>query len=213
MTKPTGELAASSKIVLISEVKPYSKNAKKHTKEQIKGLARSLEKFGYSQPILVDRDYVIITGHGRFEGMKALGWTEVEVLISDMPTEDARAYRIADNKLAEGDHHEDILASEIQAIADLTPEILGDLGIDEEELTHIMTYELSEMNLDVDFDADLEASPTPTARPEDQKDLSDDLEATFQVIVLCDDEIDQEKIFAQMTEQGKLCRVQTIDVD
>ena len=85
------------------EIKPYTKNAKKHPKKQIEQVANSIKEFGMNQPIVVDKDGVIIVGHGRYEACKHLGWTNEEILkhvkIVDLTKEQANAYRLADNKL------------------------------------------------------------------------------------------------------------------
>lgn len=89
--------------MLVSEIKPYEKNAKKHSTKQIKQIANSIKEFGFNQPIVVDKNNIIIVGHGRLEAAKLLGLTEVSTLIVDLTEEQAKAYRLADNKLNESE--------------------------------------------------------------------------------------------------------------
>lgn len=84
----------------IENCKPYEVNSKIHTEEQIKLIANSIEKFGFTQPIVLDEDNIILAGHGRFMASKLLNLQEVPVWIIKELTEDQkRAYRILDNKL------------------------------------------------------------------------------------------------------------------
>ena len=75
---------------------PYAKNAKKHPAKQIKQVAASIKEFGFNQPIVVDKDGVVIVGHGRLEAAKLLGLKEVPVLQVDLTEQQAAAYRLAD---------------------------------------------------------------------------------------------------------------------
>jgi len=90
------------KYIKISELKPYEKNAKKHSKKQIEQIANSIKEFGFKQPIVVDINNVIIVGHGRIEAAKLLGFSEVPCLIAnDLTEEQIKAYRLSDNRLNE----------------------------------------------------------------------------------------------------------------
>lgn len=86
----------------IDDLIPYEHNAKEHNETQIKNLATSLQKYGWQNPILIDKDNVIVAGHGRVLGAKELGQTEVPCIYADDLTEEqVREYRILDNKLNE----------------------------------------------------------------------------------------------------------------
>jgi DNA modification methylase len=86
----------------IASLKPYAKNARTHDDRQIETLRNSIEAFGFQNPILVDADNVIVAGHGRVEGAKRLGMTHVPALrVEGLSPNDLRAYRLADNRLAE----------------------------------------------------------------------------------------------------------------
>ncbi len=83
-------------------LRPYARNARTHSERQVALIAQSIETFGFTNPIIADEEGTIIAGHGRWEAARLLGLTTVPVLRSkDMTTEKVKAYRIADNKLAE----------------------------------------------------------------------------------------------------------------
>lgn len=86
----------------IASLRPYERNARKHSKKQIRQIARSIEAFGFANPLLIDRDGMVVAGHGRLEAAKLLGLAEVPTLRLDhLSPEQVRAYVIADNRLAE----------------------------------------------------------------------------------------------------------------
>ncbi len=101
----------------IAEIKPYPKNAKVHTEKQIKKIADSIAEFGFNQPIVVDRDNVIIVGHGRYLAAQLLGRDPVPVIKVPLDEERARAYRLADNKLNESDWEMDLVIEELKALS------------------------------------------------------------------------------------------------
>lgn len=119
-------------------ITPYSKNAKKHPKKQIEQVAASIKEFGMNQPIVVDKDGVIIVGHGRFEALKHLGWEVKDeyIKVIDIPKSKANAYRLADNKLNESDWDMELVMDELKTLADDEIELTGfekDLIIEPEE--------------------------------------------------------------------------------
>lgn len=122
----------------INQLKPYEKNAKKHTKEQVDKIARSISEFSFGQPIVVDKDDVIIIGHGRLLASNQLGLLEVPVLKLDKLTkQQADAYRLADNKLNESKWDMKLVVDELKELneAGYDVEMTGfskDLLIDED---------------------------------------------------------------------------------
>ena len=104
------------------KITPYSLNAKKHPKKQIEQVANSIKEFGMNQPIVVDKFGVIIVGHGRYEACKSLGWSEEEILkhvkIVDLTEEQAKAYRLADNKLNESDWDMELVLQELKGLSE-----------------------------------------------------------------------------------------------
>src|SRR5438552_1883413 len=86
----------------IEELKPDPTNPRLHSKKQIRQIANSIKAFGFNVPILIDRDLKVIAGHGRLSACRELGWSEVPTLCLDHLTPaQARAFRIADNRLTE----------------------------------------------------------------------------------------------------------------
>ena len=125
------------KTVPIESVKPYPNNAKKHTDRQIELLAKQIAE-GFDQPIVVDSEMTIIKGHGRLLASKKLGLKTVPIIVrDDLSSEQVKAARIADNKLAETDWDMDLLAQELEAL-ELMESDLEDLGFDENELLKIL---------------------------------------------------------------------------
>ena len=107
--------STSLKIVYrrIDTLKPDPANPRRHTKRQIRQIADSIETFDFNVPILIDCDDNIVAGHGRFFACRLLGITEVPTLCLDHLTpEQARAFRIADNRLTEISTWDDRLLAE-----------------------------------------------------------------------------------------------------
>jgi DNA modification methylase len=96
-------------------------NARKHTRAQVRAIARSIEAFGFNAPILTDRNRQIVAGHGRFEAAKLLGLAQVPVIFLDHLTEtQAKAYRLADNKLTDRSSWDDAkVAAQLKELSEL----------------------------------------------------------------------------------------------
>src|SRR6267142_1627005 len=104
-----------------NSLRPYSGNARTHSPKQIKQISRSIERFGFNNPVLVDDDNQIIAGHGRVEAAKLLNLKTVPtVRLSHLSEDDKRAYILADNRLAEkAGWDNEFLAIELQHLADV----------------------------------------------------------------------------------------------
>jgi DNA modification methylase len=107
--------------VSVRSLKPYPGNARRHTKAQIKQIAASIERFGFTNPVLITDDGVIVAGHGRVAAAKLLGMETVPAArLSHLNEAERRAYVIADNKLAlNAGWNRDMLAIELQGLVDL----------------------------------------------------------------------------------------------
>jgi DNA modification methylase len=107
-------------------LRPYPGNARTHSPKQIKQIARSIERFGFNNPVLVDDDDQIIAGHGRVEAAKLLHLKTVPtVRLSHLSEVEKRAYILADNRLAEkAGWDNDVLAIELQGLVDLGFDVL-----------------------------------------------------------------------------------------
>ncbi|MCA3644441.1 MAG: ParB N-terminal domain-containing protein, partial [Methylobacterium sp.] len=111
------------------QLKPYPRNARTHSRKQIRQIAESITRFGFTNPILIDEAGMILAGHGRVEAAKLLGMEQVPCLRFDHMSEaEKRAYILADNKLAlNAGWDEDLLADELKAL--LVEDIDLDIGI------------------------------------------------------------------------------------
>ena len=102
---------------LLADIVPYAKNAKKHDNRQINNVAESIKQYGFVQPIVIDRDGVIVIGHCRALAAKKLGMKEVPcVCVDDLTPEQVNALRLVDNKSNESDWDFDMLADEIPGL-------------------------------------------------------------------------------------------------
>ncbi len=104
-----------------TELKPYARNARTHSPKQIAQIAASIGTFGFNNPVLIDKNNVIIAGHGRVEAAKLLGLETVPVIrLEHLSEAEKRAYILADNRLAEkAGWDEEILAIELQNLIEL----------------------------------------------------------------------------------------------
>lgn len=98
----------------IGSIKPYEKNAKAHPVAQVEQIAASIKEFGFNQPIVVDKEGVIIVGHGRYAAAQHLGLEIVPVIEADITEEQAKAYRLADNRLNETPWNMDLVIAELK---------------------------------------------------------------------------------------------------
>lgn len=104
----------------IRDLHPYKKNAKKHNKEQVEQIANSIKEFGFTQPVVVDKDNNVVAGHGRILGAKKAGLKEVPtVSLDDLTEEQIKAYRLIDNKLNESEWDNKLLTEELGELTDL----------------------------------------------------------------------------------------------
>ena len=97
--KNTGTLL-EYQLIDIQKIKPYANNAKKHPPKQVEQIAGSIKQFGVINPLITDRSFEIIAGHGRYEAAKLLGLEKVPVILIDhLSKGEKKAYRLADNQL------------------------------------------------------------------------------------------------------------------
>ena len=110
----------------LDRLRPYERNARVHSDEQLQQIAASIREFGFTAPILVDSTDGILAGHGRLSAAKLLGLAEVPVVVLDHLSEaQRRQYVLADNKLAENAGWDlELLALELEAV-EIDPSVLG----------------------------------------------------------------------------------------
>jgi ParB-like chromosome segregation protein Spo0J len=146
------------KTLPINELKPNSRNARTHSKRQIRQLADSIKSFGFLVPILVDDDRVVIAGHGRYAAAKLLGLQQVPVIeVTGLSEAKCRALALADNKIAaNGGWDRERLAKELPELGQLL--VLEDLDI---TITGFAPVEIDNLIADLDGNA---ADPADTLK-------------------------------------------------
>ena len=157
MAKTTSEM----QLVDISKLIPYQNNARTHSKEQINKLRSSLREFGFVNPVIIDREYNVIAGHGRIAAAREEGITQVPCVFVDHLTEaQKKAYILADNRMAlDAGWDEDLLRVELEALEEMGYD-LGLTGFDDKELAALFPAEEAKED-DFDVDAELQ-KPTFT---------------------------------------------------
>lgn len=135
------------KMMPIGDVHPYENNPRKND-EAVEKVAESLKQFGWQQPIVVDKDNVIIVGHTRRKAALKLHMKEVPVLMADNLTdEQAKAYRLADNRSGEfSDWDFDLLSDELMELKDMDFDI-SSIGFDDSDI-HLPQDEAVEDDFD-----------------------------------------------------------------
>ena len=153
-----GKTTTDMELIDINKLVPYVNNARTHSKEQITKLRSSLREFGFVNPIIIDRDFNVLAGHGRLEAAKAENMETVPCVFADHLTEaQKKAYILADNRFAlDAGWDEDMLKVEIEALQgmDFNLELTG---FDEKEIADLFDVGDSQVKEDnFDVDAELE---------------------------------------------------------
>ncbi len=175
------------KKAFISELKPARYNPRKDLQPsdpEYQRIKKSIEEFGYVDPIIVNADYTVIGGHQRLKVLKELGQAQIDVVVVDIPKNKEKALNVALNKIS-GEW-------DTQRLTDLLGEIKADgmlelTGFDEKE-----------------FDAMIKGMKEP--EPPQGITVKD----TFEIIVECQNESEQEQTYNKLMEGGYKCRVLTL---
>ena len=140
-------------LVDINKLVPYANNARTHNKEQILKLRSSLREFGFVNPVIIDREYNVLAGHGRIMAAKEEGIAEVPCVYADHLTEaQKKAYILADNRMAlDAGWDEELLSVEMQELQELGFD-LSMTGFDEKELTDLLGVDADGEAKEDDFD-------------------------------------------------------------
>ena len=119
----------------IEDIREYENNAKEHPEWQIEQIKKSVEMFGYNDPIAIDENNMIIEGHGRFLALKSLGYKKIDVIrLTGLTEEQKNAYSIVHNKLTMNtDFDLSILGFENLEIEEIMSEESELLELDEDE--------------------------------------------------------------------------------
>ncbi|MCM1506969.1 MAG: site-specific DNA-methyltransferase [Ruminococcus flavefaciens] len=151
------ETTTNFQLVSTDKLIPYINNARTHSKEQIAKLRSSLREFGVINPIIIDKNYNVIAGHGRLEASKAEGITEVPCVFVEHFTEaQKKAYILADNRMAlDADWDDDLLSVELEELQNLGFNL--DLtGFDEKEIADLFAVGEEVQQDDFNVDEELE---------------------------------------------------------
>lgn len=166
----------------IEDIIPYENNPRKND-NAVDYVANSIKEFGFKVPIIIDKDNVVVTGHTRLKASEKLGLKEVPVIYADdLTDEQIRAFRIADNKVAE----------------------FSSWDLDKLDL------ELEDINLDMsdfgfeDVEVNVEEETNEVAEP------NFNYKEQYGVIVMCKNEADQENIYNRLSEEGYECKVVSV---
>lgn len=162
----------------IKELKPYKKNAKKHPKEQVERIANSIKEFGFTQPVIIDKNNCVVAGHGRILGAKKAGLTQVPtVMLESLTEEQIKAYRLVDNKLNESDWDFSLLDEELGILSDdIDMELFGfDEDMSDEEL--------------------------------EKKKIEFEIKEKYEVHIICKDEKQMEQVYNKTKGLGMECKL------
>lgn len=181
----------------VTTLNPYGNNSRTHSDDQIKQIVASIKEFGFTNPILIDENDVIIAGHGRLLAAKNLSMDEVPTItLTGLTDEQKIAYVIADNKLAlNAGWDNEKLVSELKNLMDLDYD-LGLTGFDPEEIEDLMPVEVNPGLTDED---------EAPAVPEEAKTKPGDIYKLGKHRLMCGDSTSIEHI-------ERLCDGQSVDM-
>ena len=166
----------------VDELREYENNPRNND-NAVDAVAASIDLAGFKVPIVVDAAGIIVAGHTRLKAAKKLGMERVPCIIADDLTESQiRAFRLADNKVSELSGWEfDKLDAELEQLQEMDMAAFG--------------FEKSDGGDDTQ---------------KEREDLSDKVNAIYEVIVECADEFEQEEVFTRLCGEGLQCRVLTL---
>ena len=193
----------------VNKLIPYEGNPKKHSTDQVKKLAGAIERDGFTQPIVIDEDGVILIGHGRRLAAMYLNLEQVPVFVKDGLSETQKhAIRISDNALPLlGEIDEEALTAELKKMMELEDDFevsLDDLGL--------IDFDLSKLADSIAEPEESDEAPEPmtpeTDRDYTKPDLAKEKNYTelYQLILTCKDESEQEELYQRFSQEGLGCR-------
>ena len=129
----------------ITELSLDPSNVRKHGRKNLDAIKASLRKFGQQKPIVVDAKGIVIAGNGTLTAAQELGWTEIDIIRTQLEGVEATMFAIADNRTAELAEWEDHLGDVLKSLAN-AGEDLGGLGYDQKELDDLLGQNMSEVS-------------------------------------------------------------------
>jgi predicted 3-demethylubiquinone-9 3-methyltransferase (glyoxalase superfamily) len=179
--------------IKVEDLIPYINNPR-NNENAVDKVASSIAEFGFKNPIVIDKNNVVINGHTRLLASKKLGLKEVPVIIADDLTEaQVKAFRIADNKVSEyASWDEELLKIELEQLEE-------------------MNFNLNDLNIDYsDFGLEIDYIEDDFIEIKEREDLSDKVNSAYEIIIECDNEEEQEEMYNRFIEEGLRCRVLTL---
>ena len=170
-------------MIMISDIKTDRKNARKHSEKNLAAIQGSLAKFGQQKPIVIDDKNTIIAGNGTLEAARALGWTAVGCVRSDLVGTDRTAFAIADNRTSELATWEDAVLRDSLTALDEIGFDLGSIGFDGDDLKQWLG----------------EKEFVPDLPDDDEKDAK---EKNLLLIVKCNTDDDLQMLFLELNDRG-----------
>lgn len=165
----SAKMAQKLEFMKLDDLVPYERNTRVHKQFQVDQIIRSIQEFGFTNPILVSQENGIIAGHGRLMAARRLKMDKVPVIRLDYLTaEQQRAYIIADNKIAENAEWDlPLLAQELAALDELDFDV-SSLGFSDKELDDLLNMEIEEDVVEGDDDGGALQFPVePVTKPGD----------------------------------------------
>lgn len=204
---------SNAPLVEVKLIQPDPRNAKIHTSEQIDALAKTIKRNGWTTPIVIDSDHVVVNGHGRLLAAKRLKMKAIpcDMLSEDITEEEKIDIRLSDNAVASQTGNDyDLLLASISELKDTErfDELLA--GFSEEDAEFILkSLELdAEAEIDIDDD-DTDDDAKPSSKSEKELKQVDDV-SIKNIVIRCETDEELENIYEMLTSRGISCKVQVI---
>lgn len=174
--------------VPLEQLIPYNNNSRTHSEQQILQIAASIKEFGFTNPVLIDNSNGIIAGHGRVAAARLLGIDKIPCIeLPNLTKAQIKAYVIADNQIALNSGWDvNLLAIELEQLME-------------------ENFNLDLLGFDDKFINELLGDGETTKELENEEYCE-----IFNVIVKCQTEADQERVFNKMTAEGYECQIQSL---
>jgi hypothetical protein len=192
--------------IALKKLKPYEQNAKVHPGDQVDKIAGSIEQFGFRIPLLIDKNNEIISGHGRYLAAKKLGIEAVPCIrAKNLSVEQIKAFRIADNKVAESEWDEELLTQEMIELFEADFD-LGLTGFDEKELKEL----LEDFNHGTHGIHGKKKIASKNTKGRGDRPVALTEKYQYQIIVECRGETQQTKLIERFKGEGLKCYIKAI---